>query len=139
MKHIILSLLLLLIIVHPATGFTEEPVPRESFITITEHLLNVLNVLENDAKNDNLNQLHNPVIQEKFDTVSASLQEYEYQSPGSVNTWPEGPQKTIASELHATNFHYRAYSMSQHNDFRQEAEKSLQKVRQMLREYMERL
>jgi hypothetical protein len=135
MKHIIFSLLYLLIIIFPATGFTEEPLPREGFIKITEHLLNTLNVLEDDAQNGNLNQLHNPSIQDKFDIISTSLQEYEHNESGTVLSWPEGQQKKIASELQIANFHYRAYSMSQNTDFRQSGEKSLQTVRDLFRDY----
>jgi hypothetical protein len=79
--------------------------------------------------------LNNPVIQDKFNIVSASLQEYEDLSSGSVISWPEGQQKKIASELKVANFLYRAYSMSQHTGFRQSGEKSMQTVRNLYREY----
>jgi hypothetical protein len=138
MKHIILSLLLLFLITYPATAYAEEPLPREGFIKITEHLLNTLNVLEDHARNGNLDQLHNPVIQDKFDIVTATLQEYEHYASGTVHSWPEGQQKKIASELQLANFHYRAYSMNQNTDFRQSGEQSLQTVRDLFRDYRNR-
>ena len=139
MKRLTFLFTLLFVITGPLSGFSEEPVSPDGFIEITEHILEKFNVLENRARNSNFNQFRNPVLQDKFDEIRTDLERYEKHTLINVNNWPEGQQKTIASELHATNFHYRAYSMSQHNSFRQEAEKSLQKVRQKLREYIERL
>jgi hypothetical protein len=135
MKPVIFSVLLLLI-TFPVTVYAEEPLPPDGFIKITEDLLNMLSALEDDARNSNFNQLDNPVIQKKFYTVSASLKKYENLSTGTVNSWPEGQQKKIASEVYSVNFLYRAYSLTQHDEFRLKAEKSLIKVQELFHDYI---
>jgi hypothetical protein len=135
MKPVILSVLLLLI-TYPVTGYAEEPLPPDGFIKITEDLLNMLSALEDDARNSNFNQLNNPVIQNKFYTVSASLKQYEDRSLGTVYSWPEGQQKKIASEMYRVNFLYRAYSLTQNDEFRLKAEKSLITVQELFHDYI---
>jgi hypothetical protein len=135
MKKTILSLVILAILIFPLKGFAEEPVPHKGFVQITETILNKLDVLNDNARNGNFNQLKNPELQKQFDDLRTVLNEYEKYAPKNFNYWPAGKQKDIASKLYTTNFLYRAYSLSQHNEYRQNAEKSLQKARELFREY----
>ena len=115
-KHDMIRTILLVfvatLILYPASGFAEEPVPFEDFIEITKDVLVTFDVLEKDARNGDFNQLRNPGVREKFDDIRAGLTQYEKYVLASVNKWPDGQQKKIASELHETNFLYRAYSLS---------------------------
>ncbi len=135
MKVIIIQALLLFIL-NPVAVFSEETVPHAGFIAITETALDTLNTLEGEARKDNFNQLQNPALQKKFEKISSTLDEYEDYSANPVYSWPEGQQKKIASELHAANFLYRAYSMSQYDKFRQDGEKSLKIVRDNYHDYL---
>ncbi len=136
MGRIISSFFLLFIFIFSPFGFAEEPIPHEGFIEITENILDKFDVLEDNARNSNFNQLENPEIQKKFEEIRTTLKEYERYRSGTIYNWFEGKQKEIASELHAVNFLYRAYSLSEYNAFRHNAEKSLQKVRHLFRNYI---
>ncbi len=135
MNRAIVLLILLFLISCPTAGYTAEPLPPEGFIKITENLLNALNSLEDEARDSTFKQLNNPIVQDRFNRVSATLKKYEARSSGTVHSWPEGQQKKIVTKLQAANFHYRAYSMSQSLDYRKSGEKSLQSARDLFRVY----
>ena len=129
-------LFILAILFYPLTGYAEEPVLTEGFIEITEDVLDKFYVLEDSARNSNFNQFRNPVLQQRFDEIRTVLAEYDKFASKNVHNWPDGQQKEIASELHATNFHFRAYSLSQYNKFMQAAEKSLTRAQSLFRDYV---
>lgn len=135
MKRQLMLLIVLLLSMDPVSGVAEESVPRDSFIEITENILDQFNVLMDEARQGNFNQLKNPEIQAKFNRIGAELQEYEGYGRGSIQTWHDGRQKEVAERLHTTNFLYRAYSLSQHDLFREKAEMHLMKARELYQDY----
>ncbi|RJQ43553.1 MAG: hypothetical protein C4538_11835 [Nitrospiraceae bacterium] len=128
--------IVLLFVISTSAGFAAEPVPLDGFIKITSTLLDKFDLLDQTARRGNFNQFNNSELQEKFDDIRTLLKEYEHYSSDTVNAWPDGEQKEIASALFEINFLYRAYSMSQDNQFRHKAEEGLKKVREDFRQYV---
>ena len=132
----IISAFIAALILCPLAGFAGEPLPFEEFIEITKDVLDTFEVLEEDARTGDFNLLRNPGVREKFDDIRTGLTLYERYIMASVKQWPEGQQKKIASELHEVNFLYRAYSLSENNRFRKQAESSLHKTRELYFDYV---
>lgn len=135
LKRQVMLFIVLLLSMDPVSGSAEESVPRSSFIEITEHVLEQFDALIDDARQGNFNQLKNPVIQARFDRIRTDLQEYEGYGAGSIRAWREGRQKDVAERLYAANFFYRAYALTQVDDYREKAETTLQKAREIYQEY----
>jgi hypothetical protein len=136
MIRIILSVFVATLIMSPLAVLAAEPVPFDQFIEITKDVLVTFEVLEKDARNGDFNHLRNSGVRETFDEIRDGLTQYERYVVASVKNWPEGQQKEIASELHEVNFLYRAYSLSESNKFREQAENSLHKTRELYRDYV---
>lgn len=117
-------------------GFANEPVHQDGFVAITKNVLDKFNVLKDDARNSNFNQLKNHKLHEQFDEIRILLKEYENDTANNVYSWPEGRQKEIVSKLHVANFLYRSYSLTQHDEFRENAEKSLLKAQDLFQKYI---
>jgi hypothetical protein len=128
MKTVIILCIVLLAFIGVCYG--ANPIPRMTFINITEEILDALDELEATLSNS-------PTVRDanvSLTKLDARLKKYDRYVPGK---WPPGSQKNIAESLSLSAFAYRVYivtngmSIKSKND----GEKEGTKAREFFQKY----